>query len=98
MKSIRGGGATGGGRSSIPVVRSPVKTSASSASAPVSAKKKTGNLQRQGTFTKDEPTSSIPVPIKKIASPVKKAPLCKFFLVSFTIERNNLEIFRAQLL
>ncbi|XP_073984171.1 uncharacterized protein isoform X3 [Rhodnius prolixus] len=75
VKSIRGGGATGGGRSSIPVVRSPVKTSASSASAPVSAKKKTGNLQRQGTFTKDEPTSSIPVPIKKIASPVKKAPL-----------------------
>ncbi|XP_014245242.1 adenomatous polyposis coli homolog isoform X2 [Cimex lectularius] len=69
VKSIRGGASRS---SAIPVVRSPVKI-------PQPAVKKKSQvvqpLQRQGTFTKDEASSSIPVPIKKIASPLKKNPI-----------------------
>uniref|UniRef100_A0A0A9WDI2 Adenomatous polyposis coli protein n=1 Tax=Lygus hesperus TaxID=30085 RepID=A0A0A9WDI2_LYGHE len=75
VKSIRTGSAGRG--SAIPVgVRSPVKVT-----PPTGKKKPVGTaapLQRQGTFTKDEAGSSIPVPIKsKIASPLKKNPLGK---------------------
>ncbi|XP_014283786.1 uncharacterized protein [Halyomorpha halys] len=66
VKSIRGGVRS----SAIPVVRSPVKSN---------TKRKPGAvapIQRQGTFTKEEPSSSsIPVPVRKVTSPLKKIPI-----------------------
>lgn len=66
VKSIRGGVRS----SAIPVVRSPVKSN---------TKRKPGAvapIQRQGTFTKEEPSSSsIPIPVRKVTSPLKKIPI-----------------------
>jgi hypothetical protein len=44
-----------------------------------------GALQRQGTFTKDEPSSSIPLPVKKtVASPLKKNPTSRYLPYTLT--------------